>query len=260
MLYSVSAGGKRLRPAIMLLVGGDLFNMDKHEGLMQTACSIEMIHTYSLIHDDLPSMDDDDFRRGLPTLHKKYDESVAILAGDALFSLAIETFAKAEGFKDKDKLKGLSFLLENVGTEGMVAGQYVDTKIDNYKRNSLVLKYIHLKKTAAMISASFALPALLSGAKNACFERLAKLGTSAGLLFQIADDIIDVTQSSEVLGKTAGKDLKQNKLTFVSLYGLEKAKRMAVKEAQTARRLSDEINFNTPYIPELIEYFHKRIK
>jgi len=260
MNHSISAGGKRIRPAVILIIGEDLFKMKNHQGLLQVACSVEMIHTYSLIHDDLPAMDNDDFRRGVPTLHKKYNEAVAILAGDAFFSFAMETFLKAENFKDKDKIKGLSILLDSVGTNGMVAGQFVDTKINLFEKNAETLKYIHLKKTASLLSASFALPAALFGANDNMIENFTNLGISAGLLFQIVDDIIDVTQSSKTLGKTAGKDIKQNKLTYVSLYGLDKAKKMALKEAETAYEYADKINFNTTYIKDIIKYFYERIK
>ncbi|MDD3803447.1 MAG: polyprenyl synthetase family protein [bacterium] len=260
MNYSVSAGGKRIRPAIMLLVGEDLFSAKRHRGLIQAACAVEMIHTYSLIHDDLPAMDNDDFRRGIPTLHKRYDEAVAILAGDALFSYALEIFLKAEGFKDKDKINGLSLLLQSVGTRGMVAGQFVDTKIEMYDRSKKTLSYIHLKKTAALISASFSVTGALFGAKQKTIEGLSALGESAGLLFQIVDDIIDVTQTSKTLGKTAGKDVEQNKLTYVSLYGIDRAQKMASKEAAKAYACADKLNFKTNFVKELLAYFHRRIK
>ena len=260
MNYSVSAGGKRIRPAIMLIVGEELFSAKKHNGLMKAACAVEMIHTYSLIHDDLPAMDNDDFRRGIPTLHKKYDESVAILAGDALFSYAIELFLKSEDFKDKNKINALSMLLESVGTEGMVAGQFVDTKIEMFDRCKKTLDYIHMKKTAALLAASFALPGALFGAKKEVIHNLSLLGASSGLLFQIVDDIIDVTQNSKTLGKTAGKDIEQNKLTYVSLYGLERANDMAKTEADKAYKCAEKLKFKTDHIKNLISYFYKRIK
>ncbi|MGE3062411.1 MAG: polyprenyl synthetase family protein [bacterium] len=260
MHYSVSAGGKRLRPAIMLLIGDDLFAVKNHRGLLTAACSVEMIHTYSLIHDDLPAMDNDDFRRGLPTLHKKYDEATAILAGDALFSLAIETFLNADNFKKENLLKGISELMSAIGTGGMVAGQFVDTKASLFERNFDTLKYIHMKKTASLIRASFTLPAILLGKGENTVKKLSKLGAAAGMLFQIVDDIIDVTQTSKVLGKTARKDLKQNKLTYVSLFGLEEAKRMAEKEADKALRASRALDFKSDSVEIMIDYFHKRIK
>lgn len=260
MLYSVKAGGKRLRPAIMLLVGEEICGLKPRGGLLKAACSVEMIHTYSLIHDDLPAMDDDDFRRGQPTLHKKYDEATAILAGDSLFSLAIETFLSSKGFNDNDLLAGLKCLMNSVGTGGMVAGQFVDTKNSMYKRDRKTLEYIHTKKTAALIRASFVIPALLCGEESKKTGLLSTLGESAGLLFQIVDDIIDVTQSSKTLGKTAGKDAAQNKLTYVSLYGLAAAKRMAEEEAVKSLETCEKLGFASTVAFELIDYFHKRIK
>lgn len=260
MHYSVSAGGKRLRPSIVLLVGEILANRNLDSKLLPYASSLEMIHTYSLIHDDLPSMDNDDFRRGVPTLHKKFDESTAILAGDALFSYAIEIFLSEKYFEKEHVYNALSNLIQSVGPDGMVSGQYVDTKIENYIKDIEILKYVHRLKTGALFASAFSIPAVLMNKKRFISDNLEELGMSAGLLFQIVDDILDVTATTEVLGKTAGKDLKQNKLTYVSLFGLKRAKEEAEKEAMNAHALADKLDFDMSLIHNLIDLFAKRIK
>jgi len=162
MYYSLSAGGKRIRPSIILNIGRMISGDESASLFLPAACSVEMIHTYSLIHDDLPSMDNNDFRRGIPTLHKKYNESSAVLAGDALFSYAVEVFLSSK-FKSRNVLDAMAFLLKSIGPQGMVAGQFVDTEIDLFSRNLKTLNYIHNKKTANLLSACFAIPPLLAG-------------------------------------------------------------------------------------------------
>ncbi len=257
MEYSVMAGGKRLRPIIVLMVYQMLTNSKKTSDIMPIACAVEMVHTYSLIHDDLPSMDNDDFRRGKPTLHKKYNEGIAILAGDALFSYAIETFLNAK-FKAEYVNSALKFFLKEIGPEGIVGGQFVDTNIEYYKRNKNTLSYIHNKKTATLIASCFTLPAILLNKKKE-MKKLLQLGQSAGLLFQIIDDILDIESNKKVLGKSIGKDIEQNKLTYITLYGIEKAKNLAQKEYKNAINIAKSLNYNTENIENLINYFQKRI-
>lgn len=256
MYYSISAGGKRLRPLIFLSVSEEL--TEKIKDLLPAALSIEMIHTYSLIHDDLPAMDNDDLRRGKPTLHKKYDETVAILAGDALFAYAIEVFLKTK-VKEKHLIEGLKQLISAAGMDGMVVGQFVDTKNQFYKQDEKTLKFIHTKKTAELIKVSFSLPAILLGCDKKIVSDFEKLGIHSGLLFQIVDDILDYTTPSTILGKTAGKDKKQNKLTYVSLYGLEKAKEYAKNESQKALKLAKKLDLKKGKIEKIIELFLTRI-
>lgn len=258
MYYSISAGGKRLRPIIFLSVTEELAERSMIKKLLPAALSIEMIHTYSLIHDDLPSMDNDDLRRGKPTLHKKYDETVAILAGDALFSYAVEVFLQT-GVDERYLVQGLRYLIKAAGMDGMVVGQFVDTKSQLFKQDEKTLKFIHTKKTAELIKVSFALPAILLGCDKKKIKEIEKLGLHSGLLFQIVDDILDYTTPSQILGKTAGKDEKQNKLTYVSFYGLEKAKKFAKEESKKALKLTKKIGFNKGNVESIIELFLTRI-
>lgn len=253
MKYPLEAGGKRLRPAIMLF----LWDIMKGKGsIMPAACAVEMVHTYSLIHDDLPSMDNDDFRRGKPTLHKLYDEATAILAGDALFSYALEVFLMTEAAPARLN-RAMSFFLNSIGPEGMVLGQFIDTKIENYPRSKGTLDFIHKNKTGALIAASFTIPAILAGVKNT--DKFTELGFSAGLLFQIVDDILDVKSDSKTLGKTTGKDVSQNKLTYITMHGYEKAVKNAEKEMQKAHALADSMHYDMEIIHSMIDYFYKRV-
>lgn len=228
MRYSLLAGGKRVRPVICLatceLVGGSV------EQAMPTAVALEMIHTMSLIHDDLPSMDNDDYRRGKLTNHKVYGENVAILAGDALLSLSFEHVARET--KDVDPQRVLRVITEVgrcVGALGLVGGQYVDIECEgDWENTSLeTLKWIHTHKTAVLLEASVVAGAILGGASDEEVEDLRKFALNIGLAFQVIDDILDCTKSSEELGKTAGKDIAVGKATYPSLMGLEKSREVA---------------------------------
>lgn len=226
MRYSLLAGGKRVRPALCLaaceLVGG------KMQAALPTACAMEMVHTMSLIHDDLPSMDNDDFRRGRPTNHKVYGEDIAILAGDAMLSLAFEHVARATvGVPPQRIVQVICELGKAVGMDGLVAGQVVDIKSENQSVGLDVLQYIHIHKTAALLEASVVCGAIVGGATDDQVEKLRKYAINIGLAFQVIDDILDVTQSTEVLGKTAAKDLAVNKTTYPKLLGLEQSKKVA---------------------------------
>lgn len=236
MRYSLLAGGKRIRPALCLaaceLVGGS------RDVAMPTACALEMIHTMSLIHDDLPSMDDDDFRRGKPTCHKVYGEEVAILAGDALLSYAFEHIARATDATSVPPEKVLRIITEvgkAVGGEGLVGGQVVDIQSEGKDVGIETLEYIHEHKTAVLLEAAVVTGAICGGASDDEVERLRHYASCVGLAFQVIDDILDVTQTTEQLGKTAGKDLAVMKTTYPKLLGIEKSKEVAEKLINDAK-------------------------
>ncbi|KAI4320288.1 hypothetical protein MLD38_033784 [Melastoma candidum] len=222
MRYSLLAGGKRVRPILCLasceLVGGD-------ESLaMPAACAVEMIHTMSLIHDDLPCMDNDDLRRGKPTNHRAFDEETAVLAGDALLSLAFEhVAANMIGVPADRVVRAILELGSCVGSQGLVAGQIVDIQSEGKDITLKELEYIHVHKTAKLLEASVVCGAIMGGASGDEVERVRQYARSIGLLFQVIDDILDVTRSSAELGKTAGKDLASDKATFPKLMGIDRA-------------------------------------
>ncbi|CAN6459818.1 unnamed protein product [Victoria cruziana] len=227
MRYSLLAGGKRVRPMLCIaaceLVGG------KEETAMPAACAVEMIHTMSLIHDDLPCMDNDDLRRGMPTNHKVYGEDVAVLAGDALLSFAFEHVASATPGVSPDRLlRVVVELAKAIGSEGLVAGQVVDLHSAGLSDVGLKhLEYIHVHKTAVLLEAAVVMGAIVGGGTDEEIEKLRRYARCIGLLFQVVDDILDVTKSSEELGKTAGKDLLADKITYPRLLGLEKSREFA---------------------------------
>ena len=233
MRYSLLAGGKRIRPVLALATAESL-GCDAR-ALMPAAAAIELVHTYSLIHDDLPAMDDDDLRRGRPTNHKVYGEAVAILAGDALLTRAFEMVAlRSPGVPAERLLKVIGELSLAAGAPGLVGGQIVDLASEGVEVDLDTLEYIHLHKTGALLQASVLSGALIAGADDTLLEALRTYSRAIGLAFQIIDDILDVTASSEVLGKTAGKDLTADKTTYPKLLGLEESKARAeslVKEA-----------------------------
>jgi geranylgeranyl diphosphate synthase type II len=225
MRYSVQAGGKRVRP-ILCLEAARIFTADV-EPVLPVACALEFIHTYSLIHDDLPALDNDDLRRGKPTLHKKFGEANAILAGDALLTLAFETLANAR-IDPARRVAILSHVAASAGTvNGMVGGQVADLEAEGHAIQATDLEYIHRSKTAALIRASVASGAIGGGAGDEDVARLKRFGETIGWAFQVVDDILDVEESSAALGKTAGKDAAQQKATYPSLFGLEKSRQFA---------------------------------
>lgn len=227
MRYSVMAGGKRIRPALCLGTAR-LFDPDPR-GAMEIACALEFIHTYSLIHDDLPALDNDELRRGQPTCHKKFGEAMAILAGDGLLTFAFETLAKAP-LEDSRRVRAIAEIATAAGTvSGMVGGQVADVEAEGKPANAAMLEYIHQSKTAALIRASCAAGALAAGAAEADVARIRRFGGKIGWAFQIVDDILDVEESSAALGKTAGKDQQQRKATYPALYGLEESGRKAAE-------------------------------
>ncbi|HEX8773537.1 MAG TPA: farnesyl diphosphate synthase [Pyrinomonadaceae bacterium] len=229
MRWSLFAGGKRLRPAL-LLAAGRAFGAED-EQLLNSACALEMIHTYSLIHDDLPSMDDDDLRRGRPTCHIRFDEATAILAGDALSTLAFQTIAEEEGLSAETRVRVISDVARASGTPyGMIAGQAYDLAAESRAVAGDELERIHLHKTGALIRAAVCSGALIAGAQAQELQAMTTYGAQLGLLFQITDDLLDVTATAEDLGKTPGKDERARKATYPALYGIE-ASRARAREA-----------------------------
>jgi len=228
MRYSVFAGGKRIRPVLMIAaceaVGGDA------QQVLAAACAMEMIHTYSLIHDDLPAMDDDDFRRGRPTNHRVFGEATAILAGDALLTEAF-ILLSAPQFADRlpaeVRCQVIHTIARCAGSLGMVGGQVVDMESEGKHIDFPTLEYIHTRKTGALILASIQAGALLGGADEAALTALTRYGEAAGLAFQVADDILDVVGDQEVLGKDVGSDQQRGKATYVALLGLDEARQRA---------------------------------
>jgi geranylgeranyl diphosphate synthase type II len=242
MRYSVFAGGKRLRP-VLVLAGAEICGK-RPEIALPTAAAMELIHTYSLVHDDLPAMDDDDLRRGRPTNHKVYGEAIAILAGDALLTKAFELVAKnakIRGVRPQSVPAVAELIAHGAGTFGMIGGQVMDIQAEggkwqNQNNHAALLQGIHRHKTAALIRASLQAGAILAGASPKQLSALGEYGEKIGLAFQIADDVLDVIADKKKLGKR-GSDAKNKKLTFPALYGLEESKRKAqllVEEAKTA--------------------------
>jgi len=225
MRYSVFAGGKRIRP-ILCLETARIFDADAAPALYP-GCAIEFIHTYSLIHDDLPALDNDDLRRGKPTSHKKFGEANAILAGDALLTLAFETIAAAPVSAER-RVAMVTEIATAAGTvKGMVGGQVADLEAEGKPVSPAMLEYIHRSKTAALIRASITAGALCAGAPADEVTRLRRFGETIGWAFQVTDDILDVTESSVALGKTAGKDIAQQKATYPSVFGLARSQEIA---------------------------------
>jgi geranylgeranyl diphosphate synthase, type II len=225
MRYSVFAGGKRMRP-ILCLESARIFGSEVTPAL-HPACAIEFIHTYSLIHDDLPALDNDDLRRGKPTCHKKFGEAIAILAGDGLLTLAFETIGATPVAAER-RAAILTEVATSAGTiNGMVGGQVADIEAEGKRVEPQMLEYIHRSKTAALIRASVTAGALCAGAGADDRARLRRFGETIGWAFQVTDDILDVEESSTALGKTAGKDMKQQKATYPAVYGLERSHEIA---------------------------------
>lgn len=235
MRYSVFAGGKRLRP-VLCVESARMFSEDVG-GAVQAGCALEFIHTYSLIHDDLPALDNDDLRRGKPTCHKTFGEALAILAGDALLTLAFETLAKAS-IEPERRVQLIAEIGGAAGTvNGMVGGQVADLEAERQRVDATGLEYIHRSKTAALIRASVVAGAMAGGASEEDVSRLRRFGENIGWAFQVVDDILDVEESSASLGKTAGKDQAQQKATYPALYGLHKSR--AIAAGLEAKALSE---------------------
>ncbi|MEK7831671.1 MAG: polyprenyl synthetase family protein [Acidobacteriota bacterium] len=226
MRYSTFAGGKRLRP-ILTIAAGEIFGAPEQE-LMPAACALEMIHTYSLIHDDLPAMDNDDLRRGMPTCHVKFGEALAILAGDALLTQAFVTLADYKTSHPERKAQVISEIAHAATTtNALIGGQVLDIQFEGKPVTGPQLEEIHRGKTGAIIRCSVRLGAIIGGASEAELNALTVYGEKAGLAFQVADDLLDETATSEELGKTPGKDAASQKATYTALYGIDGARAMA---------------------------------
>lgn len=253
MRYSVFAGGKRLRPILMWEVAR-IFGKD-WEAVREFACAIEMIHTYSLIHDDLPAMDNDDMRRGVMTNHIKFGEDIAILAGDALLNKAFETALKS---KSKNTLKALRFLADSAGSEGMIGGQVVDLESEGKDIDLKTLQYIHSLKTGALIRSACVVGAILSDADDNEISSIDGFAKNLGIAFQIRDDILDVTGDSDVLGKPTGSDEENNKNTYVNLCGIEKSEELVIEYSNKAKNSLLVFGTRADYLIKLTDYLIDR--
>jgi geranylgeranyl diphosphate synthase type II len=257
MRYSLLAGGKRLRP-ILSLMSCELFSGNEEE-VLPFACCIEMIHTYSLIHDDLPAMDNDDLRRGKPTNHKVYGEGYAVLAGDALLNHAFETMTGLAVRNPKlEYIKAMDIICRSSGVSGMIGGQCIDLYSENKSIDIDTLKRMHAKKTGALITASLAVGAILSDADEVDINNIMEFGNIIGLAFQVADDILDVSGSEEKLGKSINQDVKFHKSNFISIYGLEKSKEIAGRLIEEAKMKLKIYGSKGYYLAELADYIIKR--
>lgn len=256
MDYSLEAGGKRIRPVLVLafcnMCGGD------YKKAAAPAAAIEMIHTFSLIHDDLPCMDDDDFRRGKPSCHKQFDEATAVLAGDALAIRPFEIIAKSAELSDTAKVKIIAELANSSGAEGMIGGQIID--IENEKRDVVDEENLHtmyLLKTGKLIKTSCVMGCIAAGADDEKIKYAEKYAECLGMAFQIIDDILDVTGNEQLLGKPVGSDAEENKTTFVTIFGIEKAREEAEKYTKQAMDILDKFD-NNEFLKELTEYMLNR--
>ncbi|MEZ5427049.1 MAG: polyprenyl synthetase family protein [Pyrinomonadaceae bacterium] len=258
--WSLFAGGKRFRPALLMAVG-KTFGAETGR-LLNAAAAIEMIHTYSLIHDDLPAMDDDDLRRGRMTCHLKFDEATAILAGDVLQTLAFQAIAEDENLEPETRVRLVSTIARASGTPtGMVAGQQLDLEAEGGGSISIEeIKKIHQSKTGALISASAISGALIAGAGESEMKAVADYAAQLGLLFQITDDLLDVTQTTEILGKTAGKDVSAEKATYPALYGPEETRRLAERVYRQSCRELETIDRETALLDEIADFILRREK
>lgn len=240
MYYSLINGGKRLRPFLVCRTA-DIFGVNPHTSFI-VAASLEMLHTYSLIHDDLPSMDNDDFRRGHPTCHKQFDEATAILAGDGLLTYAFEVLTKADNINDSTKVKLCNLLARRAGAfDGMIAGQMLDIMTDNSPNltSAEIIKHIEEMKTGCLIAYACQSGAILGNADTPSYDIITKYARNIGIAFQITDDILDVIGDEQLMGKTLGKDANQSKMNFVSMYGLDIAKQ---KAAELITQAKEEIS------------------
>ena len=258
MNYSLESGGKRLRPILTLesckIVGG------KEEDAIPFAMAIEMIHTYSLIHDDLPALDNDDLRRGKPTNHKVFGEAMATLAGDALLNYAYEIMLSSSiNKKDSHKyLKAIYEIASHAGIYGMIGGQVVDVESENKIIEKEKLDFIHLNKTAAMIFGCMRAGAIIGGATEEQLDRITKYGKNIGLSFQIVDDILDITGDEEKLGKPIGSDIENHKSTYPSLVGLEKSRQIARQLVQEGKYSIEGLSTETDFLNQLGDYIISR--
>lgn len=255
--WSVFAGGKRIRPAILIAVG-ESFGSERSM-LLNTASALEMIHTYSLIHDDLPSMDDDDLRRGKATCHVKFGEATAILAGDVLQTLAFKSIADDTSLNGDTRLKLISLIADSSGTpDGMVSGQQLDLDAEKQDLSIGQIAEIHRQKTGALITAAAVSGALIGSATTDEIDAVRKYSENLGLLFQITDDLLDVTQETSILGKTAGKDVASEKATYPAHFGIEKTREMAASIRETAIRSLGSLDRDTELLQQIVDFVFGR--
>ena len=256
MRYSLFAGGKRVRPLLAMAAAEAV--SDAPSGIESCACALEMIHTYSLIHDDLPALDNDDLRRGRPTCHKVFGDAMAILAGDALLTLAFEVLAKLDCGAERrvELVRELATASGTVG--GMIGGQVNDIEGEGKHPTARLLESIHRAKTGALLRASVRMGAIYAVADAEQLRALSGFGEHVGLAFQIVDDILDVEQSSEALGKTAGKDAAQNKITFPAVYGIERSRKMAEEERLAAHLALQPFDERAQRLRELADLVVRR--
>ncbi len=254
--YSVFAGGKRIRP-ILCVEAARLFR-DDYQAAIPAGCALEFIHTYSLIHDDLPALDNDDLRRGKPTCHKVFGEALAILAGDALLTLAFQTLSNIP-IEPARRIQVIAEVSAAAGTvNGMVGGQVADVEAAGHSVNDETLEYIHRSKTAALIRGSIVAGAIAGGATNQDVEKLRRFGEDIGWAFQVVDDILDIEESSSALGKTAGKDQAQQKATYPAVYGLKKSRAIASELEAKALRELDSYGERATRLRQLAEFLVER--
>jgi geranylgeranyl diphosphate synthase type II len=258
MRYSVFAGGKRMRPALCL-AGAAACGGDPADAL-PLACAVECIHTYSLVHDDLPAMDDDDFRRGKPTNHRVFGEGVAVLAGDALLTQAFEIAAQCRGWPRYSHQKIILEIARAAGSLQLIAGQVADLEGEGRRISASQLRYIHERKTSALLCCSVRLGGMSANCTPARLQALSDFGYHVGLAFQVIDDILDVTQTSEQLGKTAGKDIKACKATYPSVVGMNRSRRIAEKLTRRAFAALKPFHGRAPALEALAAYLLNRDK
>jgi geranylgeranyl diphosphate synthase type II len=255
--HSVFAGGKRLRP-ILALEAGRAVQGSLPEGIEELGAALEMLHTYSLIHDDLPALDNDDLRRGRPTCHKAFGEAIAILAGDALQTQAYWALARLR-CPASSRLEIIEEIARSTGSvNGMIGGQVVDLEAERTAVDRETLEYIHRSKTAALITASVVSGGIYGGASRVEIERLRAFGESIGLAFQIVDDVLDVTKTSDQLGKTAGKDARSEKATYPALFGVEESRRKATQLLERASQALEELGERAENLKSLARYLVER--
>ena len=256
MLYSLSVGGKRLRPIILFAVLETL-GLDAKKGY-PTAAALEMIHTYSLIHDDLPAMDNDDFRRGKPTNHRVFGEALAILAGDGLLTHAFRIICQDNGLTDMQKLQLIAHLSEAAGPTGMVAGQVLDMEAEQKQLTLDQLKEVHLHKTGCLIEFSVAAAGIIAGISEELLQDLRQFAKHIGLAFQIKDDILDVEGERELIGKDVGSDMEKGKNTYVSLATLAGAKTLLDEEINASSVILDKIPYDTTLLMAIARFIKER--
>lgn len=258
MRYSLLAGGKRLRP-VLLMAAADAVGA-RGTDFVTTGCAIEMIHTYSLIHDDLPAMDNDDYRRGRKTNHKVYGDGMAVLAGDALLTLAFEVILRQEGVSNDTLVRVVREISTAAGASGMVGGQALDLVSEGKKIDLKTLRAMHMGKTGALFRASIRSGAILGGASKGQLLALTDYAEHFGLAFQITDDILDVTGDETLIGKPVGSDVRNDKSTYVTLTSLKRARELASDAVQNALRSLDSFGKKADFLRDLVSYLVNREK